>query len=394
MLDSLNKINLAAWRENPNVAIEIARTIENASWQKSPFAPFMGRGQDRGVRTYNVKDSNPYRPRLKAQLTGDGVRGNADFETNFDNLEILSQTVYPLIIGNSIKSPVKQYTQIEQIDFIKEATESLTDWIQDKRDRAFITALTNDLSNVVVCDKNGGKGYKDTTNETSVIEASKRTVKGDVCNVKALRRAIFMARSGINYKNKEAFPIKPIRSNMHSVGGIEVTNYSYLILLDTYQANQLKNDPEWIAMQKVGVRGEKNNLFTGLVGLVDECPVIDMGVWTKMQVGLLNSEISDSDFISNINEQNVGGNLTPPSAYANGQAVSIGFLIGASALVMVGSDTPSFYIDESQDAGRKVVCGVDRLMAIAKAKFENASGRLSPYANTDFSTIGIISSKE
>ncbi|EAJ8475217.1 structural protein, partial [Campylobacter upsaliensis] len=51
MLDSLNKINLAAWRENPNVAVEIARTIENASWQKSPFAPFMGRGQDRGVRT-------------------------------------------------------------------------------------------------------------------------------------------------------------------------------------------------------------------------------------------------------------------------------------------------------------------------------------------------------
>ena len=72
-----------------------------------------------------------------------------------------------------------------------------------------------------------------------------------------------------------------------------------------------------------------------------------MGVWTKMQVGLLNSEISDSDFISNINEQNVGGNLTPPSAYANAQPVSIGFLIGASALVMVGSDTPSFYIDES-----------------------------------------------
>lgn len=395
MLDGLNKINIGAWRENPNVAIEIARTIENASWRKSPFAAFMGRGQDRGVRTYNVKDANPYRPRLKAQLTGDGVRGNADFDTNFDNLEILSQTVYPLIVGNSIKSPVKQYTQIEQIDFIKEATESLTDWIQDKRDRLFITALSNDLSNVVVCDK-GGVGFKDTTNEPSVVEASKKTTKGDIVSVKALRRAIFMARSGINYKNKEAFPIKPIRSSLHTVGGVEITNYSYLILLDTYQANQLKNDPEWIAMQKVGVRGDKNNLFTGLIGMIDECPVIDMGVWTKMQVGLLNSEISDGDFLANINEQNVGGVVTPPSAYAKDSAnpVSIGFLIGASALVMVGSDTPSFYIDESQDAGRKVVCGVDRLMAIAKAKFENTSGALNPYANTDFSVIGIVSSKE
>lgn len=393
MLDVLNKINVGAWRENPNVTVEIARTIENASWRKSPFAPFMGRGQDRGVRTYNVKDANPYRPRLKAQLTGDGVRGNADFETNFDSLEILSQTVYPLIVGNSIKSPVKQYTQIEQIDFIKEATESLTDWIQDKRDRSFITALTNDLSNVVVCNANG-TGYKDTINEPDVQTATKKIAKGDIVSVKALRRAIFMARSGINYKGKEAFPMKPIRSNIHTVGGLELTNYSYLILLDTYQANQLKNDPEWIAMQKVGVRGDKNNLFTGLIGLIDECPVIDMGVWTKMQVGLLNSEISDADFYANINEQNVGGKLTPPSSYANTQAVSIGFLIGASALVMVGSDTPTFYIDESQDAGRKVVCGVDRLMAIAKAKFENAGGALSPYANTDFSVIGVVSSKE
>lgn len=393
MLNALNKINVAAWRENPNVAIEIARTIENASWKKSPFAAFMGRGQDRGVRTYNVKDANPYRPRLKAQLTGDGVRGNADFETNFDHLEILSQTVYPLIVGNSIKSPVKQYTQIEQIDFIKEATESLTDWIQDKRDRAFITALTNDLSNIVVCDQ-GGAGFKDTTNEPSTTEAAKKIIKGDTLSVKALRRAIFMARSGINFKGREAFPIKPVRSSLHTVGGVELTNYSYLILLDTYQANQLKNDPDWIAMQKVGVRGDKNNLFTGLIGLIDECPVIDMGVWTKMQVGLLNSEVSDGDFYANINEQNAAGILTPPSAYANVQPVSVGFLIGASALVMVGSDVPTFYIDESQDAGRKVVCGVDRLMAIAKAKFENASGALSPYANTDFSVIGIASSKE
>lgn len=393
MLDVLNKINLNSWRENPNVVIEVARSIENASWRKSPFASFMGRGQDRGVRTYSVKDANPYRPRLKAQLVGDGVKGNADFDTNFDNLEILSQTVYPTIIGNSIKSPVKQYTQVEQIDFIKEATESLTDWIQDKRDRGFITALTNGLTNVVVASSNG-VGFKDTTNNISVLEASSSTIKGDVLNVKALRRAIFMARSGIDYKGEEAFPIKPIRSSLYTVGGIELTNYSYLILIDTYQANQLKNDPEWIAMQKVGVRGDKNNLFTGLIGLVDECPVIDMGVWTKMQVGLMNSEVSSSEFYANINEANTGGTLTLPSQYANSQPVSIGFLIGASALVMVGSDVPTFYIDESQDAGRKVVCGVDRLMAIAKAKFENANGLINKYSNKDYSVIGIISSKE
>lgn len=391
-LNELNQINIASWAENPNVSTEISRVIEKASWAKSPFTAFTGRGQDRGIRTYQVKDSQPYRPRLKAQLTGDGVKGNADFDTNFDNLEILSQTIYPQVIGNSLKSPIKQYSKIEMIDFVKESVDSLTDWIADKRDRFFSTALLNDLSNIVVCD-GGGEGFKDVSSEENTQNASKKIAKGDVCNVKALRRAIFMARSGLNYKNKDAFPIKPIRSTAHSVGGISVENHSYIILLDTYQANQLKNDPDWITMQKIGIRGEKNNLFTGLIGIIDECPVIDMGVWTRLQVGLINSEISDSEFKAHIDAQNFS-KLTPPSSYADNQPVSMGYLIGASALVMAGSDSVSFYIDEAQDAGRKIICGCDRLMAISKARFESNEGFLSPYSNTDFAVIGIASSKE
>lgn len=392
MLSELNQIDIASWQENPNVSVEIARAIEKASWAKSPFEPFTGRGADRGVRTYSVKDNQPYRPRLKAQLTGEGVRGNADFDTNLDNLEILSQTIEPEVIGNSLKSEIDKYTKIQFIDFVKEAVDSLTDWIADKRDRRFSTALLNDLSNIVVCDGQG-EGFKDTSKENSPQEASRKITKGDVCNLKALRRAIFMARSGLNYKGKDAFPIKPIRSTMHSVGGVSVENHSYIILVDTYQANQLKNDPDWIAMQKVGARGEKNNLFTGLVGIVDECPVIDMGVWTRLQVGLINSETPDREFNTNINPRNFG-KLTPPSEYADSQPVCMGYLIGASALIMAGSDSVSFYIDKSQDAGRKTIVGCDRLMAISKARFESGVGVLSPYSNTDFAVIGIASSKE
>lgn len=390
-LSDLNKINLSDWKNDPSVGVNIGKVIEKASWKKSIWQPFVGAGNDRGIRTYKVQDDQPYRPRLKAQLTGSGVKGNADFDTNFDNLEILSQTVYPEVIGNALKSPIKQYSKIQQIDFIKEATDSLTDWIVDKRDRYFVTALSNDITNAVVCDQNDG--FKDTSKETSVANASKKIVAGDVLNVKALRRAIFMARAGKNYKNKDAFPIKPIRSTQHTQGGITVQNYSYIILLDSYQINQLKNDPEWVAMQKVGVRGDKNNLFTGLVGLIDECPVIDMGVWTKMQSGFLNSEISDADFKANIYAPN-HKKLTPPSSYADAQPVSIGFLIGASALVLVGNEQVNFYVSESEDAGRKIICGADRLLAVSKGRFESANGVLSVYDNSDFATIGIFSSKE
>ncbi|TQR31798.1 structural protein [Campylobacter sp. MIT 99-7217] len=390
-LNELNKINIADWKNDPNVAVNIGKIIEKASWRKSIWEPFAGGGSDRGIRTYNVPDTEPYRPRLKTKLMGDGVRGNADLETNFDNLEILSQTIYPEVIANALLSPIKLYERSSQINFIKEATDSLTDWMVDRRDRQFVTALSNDISNCVVCDQ--ALGFKDSSRQKDTQSASKQIVAGDVCNVKALRRAIFMARTGKNYKGQDTFPIKPIRSIAHNQGGLNVQNYSYIILLDTYQCNQLKNDPEWKEMQKVGNRGDKNNIFTGLIGLIDECPVIDMGVWTQTQSGFLNSTISDTDFYENINHKN-HAKLTPPSAYADKQAVSIGFLIGASALVLAGNDTVNFYIDDTQDAGRKTICGADRILAISKARYEQDGKFLNAYNNIDFAVIGIFSSHE
>ncbi|MDL0104303.1 structural protein, partial [Campylobacter felis] len=103
-LSDLNKINLSDWKNDPSVGVNIGKVIEKASWKKSIWQPFVGAGNDRGIRTYKVSDDQPYRPRLKAQLTGSGVKGNADFDTNFDNLEILSQTVFPEVIGNALKS--------------------------------------------------------------------------------------------------------------------------------------------------------------------------------------------------------------------------------------------------------------------------------------------------
>lgn len=389
-LNDLNKINIADWRNNPNVSVDIAKTIESASWKKSIWEPFVGAGQDRGIRTFKVSNTAPYRPRLKTQLQGDGVKGNADFETNLDNLEILSQTIYPEVLGNSIKSPIKYYSQVEEIDFIKEATDSLTGWIKDKRDRYFVTALFNDMTNAVICDSDG---FKDTSKNKSVAEAAKTIKAGDVCNVKAIRRAIFMARAGKNYQNKDAFPIKPIRTNTRTQSGLEVQSYSYIILLDSYQAHQLKSDAEWKEIQKIGLRGDKNNLFTGLLGLIDDCPVIDMGVWTKTQSGFLNSEISDSEFNAHIYKPN-HKKITPPSFYTGTNPVSFGCLIGASALVLAGNEQINFYIDDTQDLGRKTICGVDRILGVSKGRFESPTGQMSVYDDTDYAFIGILSSKE
>ncbi|WP_104753140.1 phage capsid family protein [Helicobacter salomonis] len=391
-LSELNKINLANWKDDPNVSVKIAEQIELASWKKSPFEPLTGRGSDRGVRTYIIADNQPYRPRLKAQLSGSGVKGNSDFNSNFDNLEILSQTIYPEVVGNAIKSEIKHYSALKHIDFIKEASDSLTEWIQAKRDRALVCALSNDFTNVVVCD--GADGFKSPDPQDKIPDLTKKITPDDTMNVKAIRRAIFQARAGLRHDNKQAFPLKPIRSEMVSVGGVSVANYSYIILLDSFAINQLKADPEYQEIQKyAGVRGDKNALFSGIVGLIDNCPIIDMGVWTSMNVGLLNSEVSDSEFEAHLNKQNVS-KVTPPSAYADGTPVSIGALIGASALVLAGNASINFYINETEDAGRKTICGVDRILGVSKARFTSSNSVPSVYDGSDFAVIGLFSVKQ
>ncbi|WQW31170.1 DUF4043 family protein [Helicobacter pylori] len=376
MLEKLNNINFNNISNNPNLGIEVGREIQNASWVKSPFFSITGTGADRGVRLFSVANQQPFRPRIKAQLTGSGVSGNTDFEANYDNLEILSQTIYPDAFGNSLRSKIKAYSELERIDFIKESVDSLTTWMNEERDKRIVASLTNDFTNYIYSEK---------------------------MNVSTIRKAIFHARNGLKENNAKAFPIKPIRASMQSVGNVIVQNTSYIIFLDSYQANQLKADSEFKELRKLyAFAGEdKGMLYSGLLGVIDNCPVIDAGVWNKLNVGMPNSTVSDSDFSRYLNKANVDKIVTPSklkeklkSDYVKNKEISIGCLIGASAVLLAGSKETRFYIDETVDAGRKSLVGVDCLLGVSKAKYQSTDGVVTPYDNQDYAVIGLVSNME
>ncbi|MGN8512708.1 DUF4043 family protein, partial [Helicobacter pylori] len=74
--------------------------------------------------------------------------------------------------------------------------------------------------------------------------------------------------------------------------------------------------------------------------------------------------------------------------------ISIGCLIGASSVLLAGSETTNFYIDETRDAGRKSVVGVDCILGVSKAKYQSTDGVITPYDNQDFAVIGLVSNME
>ncbi len=381
MLESLNNINFNNISSNKNIGIEVGFEIQEASWVKSPFKSITGRGSDRGVRTYAVKNSQPYRPRLKAQLSGSGVSGNTDFDANYDKLEILSQTIYPEVFGNALPSQIRAYDEIERVDFIKEACDSLANWMNEERDKRIVASLTNDFTNYL---------YTQTM------------------SVATIRKAIFLARNGLKEDNSKAFPIKPIRADLVSVGGVMVQNTSYIVLLDSYQANQLKKDQEYKELRKLYAFANEDKvvLYHGLLGVIDNCPVIDAGVWNKLNVGMPNSTISESEFKRYINKANANSIVSPrqlkeiikakktEKPLLENKEISIGCLIGASSVLLAGSETTNFYIDETKDAGRKSVVGVDCILGVSKAKYQSSDGVTTPYDNQDFAVIGLVSNME
>ncbi|WQY60256.1 DUF4043 family protein [Helicobacter pylori] len=377
MLESLNNINFNNISNNKNIGIEVGFEIQEASWVKSPFKSITGRGSDRGIRTYAIKNAQPYRPRLKAQLSSSGVSGNTDFDANYDRLEILSQTIYPEVFGNALSSQIRAYDEIERIDFIKEACDSLANWMNEERDKRIVASLTNDFTNYL---------YTPTM------------------SVATIRKAIFLARNGLKKDNSKAFPIKPIRADMVSVGDVVVQNTSYIIFLDSYQANQLKKDTDFKELRKLYALAneDKGVLYHGLLGVIDNCPVVDAGVWNKLNVGMPNSTISESEFKRYINKANANSIVSPgqlrdkiENKLSNKKKeISIGCLIGANSILLAGSENTNFYIDETKDAGRKSVVGVDCILGISKAKYQSSDGVNTPYDNQDFAVIGLVSDME
>lgn len=392
-----NGVTFDALVNDPNISVKIGDEIEAASWEESRFEPFLGKGEGRGVRFFSTSTNEPYRPRLRIALDGEGVEGNADIAENLDNLNIMSQTIYPKVIANGVNSEIDTYQAMKKIDFVKHASDALKTWMLNKRDKMLYAALANDLTNAIVCDAtNGFKEF----NQNSVSDAGKQIVAGDTLNVAAIERGILMAKAGISgLKNGKAFPMKPVKSTKRAENGLNLTYHSYIVFVDSYQAEQLRADPAWKDMQAHAPRNELHRVFTGYLGMISGCPIVEMGTYSSGGgLGLMNSTISDNEFKKHIIKQNFGGKIVCPSAYAKSQPVSIGFIIGASALIMAGTDSTRFFINNKLDEGRKTRCSVDRLLAISKSRFElsdsDLSERAQKYVGTDYGVIGLLSSME
>lgn len=389
-------IDYAKWRDDPQILVKLGGIVEDYIYADGLWEPMIGRANDRIIRTFSANNKSPVETLIILPSVGKGVRGNADVDTNFDHIEISAQTIYPDLVGNGFKSEVKKYEAANEVDFLKTATTQCKTFLKHKVDRAIFATLANDPTNVVLPDSAGS--FKDLTAFADVKSAANTMTKADVLNVKTLRRAILMANVGMKYNAADLskpsiMPFIQPRLTKTNVGGFNITMNSYVICLSTFAIEQLKRDPEWQDMQKhAGVRGDKNNLFTGLIGWIDNCPVVDMGSWSTFNAGMIHTAVSDDEYLESINELNYS-TITKPSEFKGADCdLDFGFLLGANAIFGAGSDSTTIYVDDNADHGRKTVVSCDKLLTFAKAKIRKINTpALAQYAGNDLGVITIFS---
>ncbi|MBM0636866.1 DUF4043 family protein [Campylobacter sp. VicNov18] len=146
--------------------------------------------------------------------------------------------------------------KLRGIDYIREASDSLQDWMSDLVQKMMAATLVNDLTNVVIADKT--KGFKDSAKSGTKVKDYVKTElkKGDVLSVKTIKHAISMAKNGRTYDSTSGFITKPLEVKVVNEGGFEYKDEVYVLFINSLQVEQLKNDPEWKEAQKMDKRGQ------------------------------------------------------------------------------------------------------------------------------------------
>ena len=354
---------------------DIAKEVTTAVIEDSIFEQFIGTGSNAPIKTQDETGNinGLVDIRLRGNIRDGGVKDNEDFDTNRGTLINLYQQVILETHGNSVKSgkDVKLLNQTQFINFRDDAKDGLTEGETDKLDRIILSRASADCTCIVPA---GHRGEVDTTSITTTDYAT-------VADVRAVVALAKSAKDAAGNPKPKVTPYKTILTT--DTHGVKIKRKIYLMFVGEATAFNLKQDPAWADAQEAASNiGLGSPIFTGQLGVIDDCIIMDIGTVTDDYAGIYTSTDTGFD----------GQDF---SAYkgASDAKTEINLLMGATAMVMPMDDGFNYYEDK-YDMDRKAMVGIDRHMAIQKAKFvgKTTAEQASSYHNKDFGVIAFVAS--
>ena len=270
---------------------------------------------------------------LLMPLTGSGISGDNELEGNEEQLIYRDFAVQIDQIRNAVRIKGRMAEQKTQVDMRKDARTGLANWLAQYIDDAIFKALVTDPTSDRIV-------YGGTATSENSIGAS------DKFDTSLIGKAKRIARADRNTM------VKPVR-----IDGKE----TYVMIIDQFQARDLISDERWIAAQQhANIRGEKNPIFSGALGMYDGVVIHEANT-----LNLMRTETGGS-----------------------GTKVGHALFLGAQAAVFATGEPPRWY-EDLFDYGNRVGFSFGRIFGIKKTQFKYDGENL-----TDFGCINVLTASE
>ena len=290
------------------------------------FAKFTGTDQNSiiQIKTELKKDKgDKITIPLVMRLTGEGVTGDNQLEGNEEALQFYDCGVVVDQIRHAVRLEGQMEEQKTSLNLRAAAKDGLKTWLTEKQEKMIVKALT-----------------ANPTSEHTVF-AGARTSENTIT------ASDVMTTDLISKAARKAKTLSP-KINRVTVNGKKY----YVMLVDNYQARDLKADPKWVEAQKYcAERGVDNPIFSGM-----------LGVWD----GVVLHEYE---------------NLLRTTTGAASAKVGHALLLGCQAGIKAIAKEPSWK-EKSFDYDNQVGFATGMILGIAKAKFNEK----------DFAVVQVLTS--
>lgn len=313
-----------------------AKDLWTAVQNDNYFAKFTGEGADniiqKRVELKKEKGDKITIP-LLMKLHGVGISGDNILEGKEEALEYRDFGVTVDQYRHAVRLEGKMEEQKSTLNLRRDAKSGLKTWWTERLDSEIFSVLG------------------------AVPTADKTIVVGNLANEAAITANDVFIPKLIGVAKRRAmksYPkIRPIKVNG--------TNH-YVMILDLQQARDLKNNADWLtAQESANIRGEKNPIFSGALGMWD------------------NVIIHEAE----------GADVLRSATGTGGTEVGHSLLMGAQAGVFaVASELD--WAEKSFDYGNKFGVSSGMIYGIAKSQFTDpATGTASDFAVVNIATASI-----
>ncbi len=334
-----NELILKAW----------AKSTWDFGKKESYFNKFMGNSHENIIQIQEDLSrgkGTSIEVSLLMPLNGAGVIEDKKLEDNEEKMNYRSCTVYLSRVRNAVRLAGKFEEQKTQEKMRSDMRKVLSAWLARYFDLSIFAVLTGTNPPFYATGVDLPYTIEPPTADRILYAGSATSESGitvaDVFDTTLIGKARRMAQED------ELTAVKPIRINGRD---------TYVMVIDPYQARDLRRDPKWLeAQEHANIRGETNPIFSGAMGIYEGVVIHECLRVPRTQTGSGSATVGHALFL------------------------------GAQACILAEGTSPT-WTEDTFDYGNQFGVSIDRMFGLKKSQFKYDNTNL-----TDFGVINVLTS--